>query len=84
MRRPGSPAYRSQRVFLAHARRYNESVATPLILRTFNQVSSFFDGLDLVEPGIVQCHNGVPNRAILSTTTRWQAGARSDVSPDGG
>jgi hypothetical protein len=42
------------------ARRYNESVATPLTLRTFNQVSSFFDGLELVDPGIVQCHRWRP------------------------
>jgi S-adenosyl methyltransferase len=36
------------------ARRYNESVVTPVTLRTFIQVSRFFDGLELVEPGIVQ------------------------------
>jgi len=42
------------------ARRYNESVATPLTLRTFNQVASFFDGLELVDPGIVQCHRWRP------------------------
>jgi S-adenosyl methyltransferase len=42
------------------ARRYNESVATPLTLRTFNQVASFFDGLELIEPGIVQCHRWHP------------------------
>jgi hypothetical protein len=42
------------------ARRYNESVVTPVTLRTFNQVSSFFDGLELVEPGIVQCHRWHP------------------------
>ena len=42
------------------ARRYNESVVTPATLRTFDQVSRFFDGLELVDPGIVQCHRWYP------------------------
>jgi len=42
------------------ARRYNESVVTPVSLRTYGQVSGFFDGLKLVEPGIVQCHRWRP------------------------
>jgi hypothetical protein len=46
------------------ARRYNQSVATPLTLRTFDQFSRFFDGLELVEPGIVQCHRWHPGPGI--------------------
>ncbi|WP_300602527.1 SAM-dependent methyltransferase [Trebonia sp.] len=46
------------------ARRYNESVATPVTLRTFGQVSRFFDGLELVEPGIVQCHRWHPRPGV--------------------
>jgi hypothetical protein len=42
------------------ARRYNESVVTPVTLRTFDQVSRFFDSLELVDPGIVQCHRWHP------------------------
>lgn len=42
------------------ARRYNESIVTAVTLRTFNQVSRFLDGLELVEPGIVQCHGWHP------------------------
>ena len=42
------------------ARRYNQSVVTPVTLRAFGQVSGFFDGLKLVEPGIVQCHRWRP------------------------
>ncbi|MGH3149654.1 MAG: SAM-dependent methyltransferase, partial [Streptosporangiaceae bacterium] len=42
------------------ARRYNESVVTSVTLRTFDQVSRYFDGLELVEPGIVQCHRWHP------------------------
>jgi hypothetical protein len=41
-------------------RRYNESVVTPATLRSFGQVARFFDGLELVEPGIVQCHRWHP------------------------
>jgi hypothetical protein len=46
------------------ARRYNESVVTPVTLRTFDQVSRFFDGLELVEPGIVQCHRWHPGPGV--------------------
>jgi len=42
------------------ARRYNESVITPVTLRAFGQVARFFDGLELVDPGIVQCHRWHP------------------------
>ncbi len=42
------------------ARRYNESVVTPVTLRTFDQVARFLDGFELVEPGIVQCHRWHP------------------------
>jgi hypothetical protein len=34
-------------------RRYNEHSAVPLRLRTHDEVSRFFDGLDIAEPGIV-------------------------------
>ena len=30
------------------------SAAVPLVLRTYGQVSAFFEGFDLVEPGLVQ------------------------------
>ncbi len=46
------------------ARRYNESVVTPVTLRTFGQVRGFFDGLELVEPGIVQCHRWHPRPGV--------------------
>jgi hypothetical protein len=42
------------------ARRYNKSVATPVTLRSFDQFAGFLDGLELVEPGIVQCHRWQP------------------------
>ncbi|MBZ6113348.1 MULTISPECIES: SAM-dependent methyltransferase [Streptomyces] len=32
---------------------YNESGAAPYVLRTVDRITSFFDGLELVEPGVV-------------------------------
>jgi hypothetical protein len=37
-------------------RRYNERVSTPQTLRTREQVARFFDGLDLVPPGLTYVH----------------------------
>jgi hypothetical protein len=34
---------------------YNESGAIPYTLRSPDEIASFFDGLDLVEPGVVSC-----------------------------
>jgi hypothetical protein len=42
-------------------RGYNQRVTAPLTARTHAEVCRFFDGLDLVEPGVVQLH-------------RWRAG----------
>jgi hypothetical protein len=42
-------------------RNYNQHVAVPLTVRSHDEVSAFFAGLDLLEPGVVQLH-------------RWRAG----------
>jgi S-adenosyl methyltransferase len=42
-------------------RRYNERVSTPQTLRTRAQVARFFDGLDLVPPGLVYVHTWRPD-----------------------
>ena len=42
------------------ARRYNQNVRTPQTRRTYEQTLRFFEGLDLVEPGLVQCHRWRP------------------------
>jgi O-methyltransferase involved in polyketide biosynthesis len=34
---------------------YNQSGALPYVLRTPDEIATFFDGLDLVEPGVVSC-----------------------------
>jgi hypothetical protein len=36
-------------------RQYNESGAVPYYLRSPEQIARFFDGLDLVDPGVVPC-----------------------------
>ena len=44
-------------------RRYNERVATPQTLRTRAEVARFFDGLELVPPGLVYVHEWRPGPA---------------------
>jgi Protein of unknown function (DUF574). len=43
------------------AKRYNQRVATSQTRRTFSETERFFAGLDLVEPGVVQCHRWRPD-----------------------
>lgn len=35
---------------------YNKQAAAPVIARSHAEVRRFFDGLDLLEPGVVQLH----------------------------
>jgi hypothetical protein len=42
------------------ARRYNERVKTPQTRRTYEETLRFFDGLEIVPPGLVQCHRWRP------------------------
>ena len=42
-------------------RRYNERVSTPQTLRTRDEVTRFFEGLDLVPPGVVYVHAWRPD-----------------------
>jgi hypothetical protein len=49
------------------ARRYNQWVATPQTRRSFAEVSSFLSGLDVVEPGVVQCHRWHPGPGVAAT-----------------
>jgi len=64
---PASDIHASQ-VAVASSR-INPLMAGPVTLRTHEQVSRFFNGLDLVEPGLVQLH-------------RWRPGPEGPV-PDG-
>jgi hypothetical protein len=40
---------------------YNQSGALPYVLRTPDEIASFFDGLELVEPGVVSCPRWRPD-----------------------
>jgi len=42
------------------ARRYNEYVKTPQTRRTYAETLRFFDGMEVVPPGLVQCHRWRP------------------------
>jgi hypothetical protein len=42
------------------SRDYNERAAAPVTMRTHAVVSRFFEGLELVEPGVVQLHRWRP------------------------
>jgi hypothetical protein len=44
---------------------YNEQGAAPLTARSHAEVSSFFTGLDLVDPGVVQLHRWRPGTAEI-------------------
>jgi len=44
---------------------YNESGAIPYRLRSPEQIAGFFDGLELVEPGVVSCPQWRPDPADL-------------------
>jgi hypothetical protein len=60
-------------------RRYNERVSTPQTLRSHDQVARFFEGLELVEPGLVYVHAWRPGEfdtAPEDATSAWGGVAR--------
>ena len=48
-------------------RLYNESGAVPYRLRSPDQIAAFFEGLELVEPGVVSCTRWRPDAAELAS-----------------
>ena len=42
------------------ARRYNERVKVPQTRRSYAETLSFFDGMEVIPPGLVQCHRWRP------------------------
>ncbi|GIF74493.1 SAM-dependent methyltransferase [Asanoa siamensis] len=46
-------------------RRWNDAGGAPIYLRTPDQLASFFDGLELLEPGVVSCSRWRPERGDL-------------------
>ena len=47
------------------ARRYNEHVKVPQTRRTYAETLRFFDGMQVVPPGLVQCHRWRPDRGAV-------------------
>jgi O-methyltransferase involved in polyketide biosynthesis len=45
---------------------YNESGAIPYVLRSPEEIAAFFDGLELVEPGVVSCPRWRPDPAAAA------------------
>ena len=45
------------------AARFNQLAPAKATLRTRDQILRFFDGLDLVEPGLAQIHRWRPGKA---------------------
>ena len=43
------------------ARRYNENVKTPQTRRSYRETLRFFDGMEMVPPGLVQRHRWRPD-----------------------
>ena len=43
---------------------YNETGAMPYKLRTPEEIASYFDGLELVEPGVVPCPRWRPDEDV--------------------
>jgi hypothetical protein len=48
-------------------RLYNESGAVPYRLRSPDQIAEFFEGLELVEPGVVSCPRWRPDPRELAS-----------------
>jgi hypothetical protein len=55
------PAIDSHAAQAEAQKRYNERVSTPQKLRTHAEVARFFDGLELVPPGVVYVHTWRPD-----------------------
>jgi hypothetical protein len=60
--------------------RYNEHAVTAYHLRRPDQLASFFDGLDLVEPGVVPCPLWKPDVRDANTAPSGQAAAYCGVA----
>jgi S-adenosyl methyltransferase len=59
------PAIDSHAAQAEAQKRYNERVSTPQTLRTQAEVARFFDGLELVPPGVVYVHTWRPDPGVI-------------------
>jgi hypothetical protein len=63
------------------ARRYNEHVKVPQTRRTGAETLRFFDGLQVVPPGLVQCHRWRPDpgaAGLEESVSAWGGVARKE------
>ena len=62
----------------AGAQRYNSQVATKQIRRSRAETTAFLDGLEIIPPGVVQCHRWrpAPGADVSREVSGWAAVAR--------
>ncbi len=66
--------------FVAAQEGYNQSGAVPYVLRSPEQIAGFFEGLELVEPGVVSC----PRWRADSATVDASGGLPAELDAFGG
>jgi hypothetical protein len=60
-----------------------ESTPTPLYFRSAAEIGLFFEGFDLVQPGLVPLHRWRPDPADDSPATGWAWGGVGKLAPGG-
>jgi hypothetical protein len=68
-------------IVAASARQYNQNVVTKQTRRTYEQTLQFFGDMELVPPGLVQCHRWHPDPGALGLTDNvagWGGVARKN------
>jgi hypothetical protein len=60
--------------------RYNGAAAVPYHLRRPDQLASFFDGLDLIEPGVVPCPQWKPDASGAPSASGAGAGRTDEAA----
>ncbi|HEV2257939.1 MAG TPA: SAM-dependent methyltransferase [Streptosporangiaceae bacterium] len=60
--------------------RYNDAAALPYHLRRPDELASFFDGLDLIEPGVVPCPRWKPDGSGHAASAQEEAAAYCGVA----
>jgi hypothetical protein len=66
------------------ARRYEETMQEPLVLRTHDQVVRFFDGLELVEPGVVAVDRWRPDASPSGSSASSGSSSAQQMAHYGG
>jgi S-adenosyl methyltransferase len=60
--------------------RYNERGNAPYYLRRPDELASFFDGMDLIEPGVVPCPQWKPDRISADPKTAKGCGVSEEIA----